>query len=115
IHAEFPHHFSTQFALRLASVDEQHSFLLYSAWDGRGEQRGRRHYGVHADTERGCTRDEISPGLGAFAVCSITSWVRFRLAMFCLRCRLNLDLSPFREDIMISCYSAVNAGSSQLS
>jgi hypothetical protein len=40
----------------------------------------------------------------------LVSWARFRRVMFCLRWRLNLDLSPFRADIMISCDSAVSAG-----
>jgi hypothetical protein len=39
--------------------------------------------------------------LGAF-VRSSGSWVRFRRAIFCLRSRLNPDLSPFRADIVSS-------------
>jgi hypothetical protein len=40
--------------------------------------------------------------LRAFAVRSSSSWMRFRRAIFCLRSRLNLDLSPFRADMMNS-------------
>jgi hypothetical protein len=41
----------------------------------------------------------VSADLRAFAVRSSRSWMRFRRAIFCLRSRLNLDLSPFRADM----------------
>src|SRR5215472_2559161 len=48
VYAELSHDLSTQFTLRLQSVNEQHSLLLNCARDGYRRQRGG-----HADTERG--------------------------------------------------------------
>ena len=54
---------------------------------------------VHAAADLGCARTVVSADLRAFAARSSNSRVCFRRAIFCLRSRLNLDLSPFRADI----------------
>jgi hypothetical protein len=38
VHAELPHDFSTQFTLRLRSVNEQYSLLLDRTGDGGGQR-----------------------------------------------------------------------------
>lgn len=78
--------------------DQQHLLLL-----GVNRQLAQRALRwqriVHADADLGCARTVVSADLRAFGALTSNSRVCFRRAIFCLRSRLNLDLSPFREDI----------------
>jgi hypothetical protein len=83
-HAEFPHDFSTQLALRVRRVYQEHSFLLPgSTWYRRGSWH-RRCF-AHADTAFWFARTPAD--LPCVLARSSSSWVRFRRAIFCLRSR----------------------------
>jgi hypothetical protein len=61
---------------------------------------------AHADTVFVPAVERVSADLFFMAVACSSARARFRRAIFCLRSRLNLDLSPFCADIMDSCRSA---------
>jgi len=100
IYAELSHDLGTQLAPRVRSVDQQHSLLFKFSRDRRGERQDRKR-GVHAETDLGCARTEVSRDLRFAAALLSSSRVRFRRAIF-LRSRLSLDLSPFRADMVNS-------------
>jgi hypothetical protein len=75
-------------------------FLTPTGNGSREQQLQRRH--VQADTDRGCARTVASADLRGSDARPISSWVRLRRAIFCLRFQLNLDLSPLRADMQNS-------------
>jgi|SRR5215472_16114685 len=56
----------------------------------------------HAYADRGCTRAEVFAGLESAVPLFSSLRIRSRRAIFFFRSRLNLDLSPFRADIVNS-------------
>jgi len=76
--------------------------------------------GVHSCTAIGFAESGVSVAVDFFVAAASNSRVRFLRAIFCLRSRWNLDLSPFTADILDSFervsefHDAARQGRSQL-
>ncbi|PYQ44315.1 MAG: hypothetical protein DMG99_04310 [Acidobacteria bacterium] len=68
----------------------------------RAGLRRKQHAAVHPCTAIGFAETGASVGFDFLVAAASNSRVRFLRAMFCLRSRWNLDLSPFTADILDS-------------
>jgi hypothetical protein len=64
--------------------------------------RRKRHAAVHSCTAIGFAETGALVGFDFFVAAASNSRVRFLRAIFCLRSRWNLDLSPFTADMLDS-------------
>jgi hypothetical protein len=97
-YAKLPHSFRAQIALGPRSVEQKDPLLLYRNWD---RCAGQRQYGrTHADTFEERVTDMLE--LGCCFGCVNRFRFRARRAIFALRSRLNLALSPLIADMHCS-------------
>jgi hypothetical protein len=104
--AQAPHGLGTDVTLGAASVHQKNAFLDVGGWFA-----GNSGQGTNRKTQGSChtTFSRFAVGADDFCDSKLSKNLRLRCrrAIFCLRSRLNLDLSPFLRDILASwvrCY-----------
>ncbi len=111
-HAQFPQGIGAHVALGLRVVHKKNALFLERTRnrDGKRQRNNRR---VHAAVTFGFAADEVAAALTCGTRPAMSSRLRFRCAIFCLRFRLNLDLSPLIPDIFTSCFSCGESAESR--